>query len=215
MRFNFTLGFPALVEQLASAAAILVFNFLFLRIAGNTGVAAYGVIANISLVVLSVFNGISQGVQPLLSRARANADARSERSLLFMAAACCLAFAAAAYLVLFVFAAPVSQIFNKDSSLLLQEMAVRGLKLYFIAAPFAGLNILFCSYFAATETPLPAHILSLLRGFALLIPAAFLLAALWGETGVWLAFPACEIPVCAASLAAYAFLKRRSLRRAA
>ena len=215
MRFNFTLGFPALVEQLASAAAILVFNFLFLRIAGNTGVAAYGVIANISLVVLSVFNGISQGVQPLLSRARANADARSERSLLFMAAACCLAFAAAAYLVLFVFAAPVSQIFNKDASLLLQEMAVRGLKLYFIAAPFAGLNILFCSYFAATETPLPAHILSLLRGFALLIPAAFLLAALWGETGVWLAFPACEIPVCAASLAAYAFLKRRSLRRAA
>lgn len=209
MRCNFTLGFPSLVEQLSSAVAIIVFNFLFLRIAGNTGVAAYGVIANISLVVLSVFNGISQGVQPLFSRAKGKSDFLSERALLKMSAACTAVFAVAAYLLLFVFALPVTQIFNKEGAELLCEMAVRGLKLYFLAAPFAGLNILFCSYFAATETPLPAHILSLLRGFAVLIPAAFLLAALWGETGVWLAFPVTEFLVCIAALTAYAVLSRK------
>lgn len=209
MRCNFTLGFPSLVEQLSSAVAILVFNFLFLRIAGNTGVAAYGVIANISLVVLSVFNGISQGVQPLFSRARAGADSLSERSFLKMSVLCTAVFAVAVYMILFIFALPITQIFNKEKSDLLCEMAVRGLKLYFLAAPFAGLNILFCSYFAATETPLPAHILSLLRGFAVLIPAAFLLAALWGETGIWLAFPLTEMLVCIGALAAYAILSRK------
>lgn len=209
MRCNFTLGFPSLVEQLSSAVAILVFNYLFLQIAGNTGVAAYGVIANISLVVLSVFNGIAQGVQPLFSRSRASADALSERGLLRMAALCTVVFAMVAYILLFVFSLPVTQIFNKENSELLCEMAARGLKLYFLAAPFAGINILFCSYFAATETPLPAHILSLLRGFAVLIPAAFLLAALWGETGVWLAFPVTELLVCIAALAAYAILSRK------
>ena len=47
---------------------MIVFNAVILRLAGNTGVAAYGVIANLSLVVLSVYTGIAQGVQPLLSR---------------------------------------------------------------------------------------------------------------------------------------------------
>ncbi len=37
--------------------------------AGTTGVAAYGIVANLALVVLAVFTGMAQGIQPLLSRA--------------------------------------------------------------------------------------------------------------------------------------------------
>jgi len=43
------------------------FNMIILKVEGNTGVAAYGVIANISLVVVSIYTGIAQGVQPLIS----------------------------------------------------------------------------------------------------------------------------------------------------
>ena len=213
MKYNVTLGLPAFVEQMSSAVVILTFNALFLRICGNTGVAAYGVIANLSLVVLAVFNGISQGSQPLLSRARGRQDERSMRALLGYSVVTALVFSAAAYLCLYVFAAPITRIFNSENSLPLQEMAERGLRLYFIATPFAGLNLLFCSYFTATETPMPAHLLSLARGLAVILPAALLLAWLFEETGIWLAFPVTECAVCVAAIAVYFVLARRQARR--
>lgn len=50
--------------ELATGIVILVFNLLMLKEAGNTGVAAYGVIANISYVVIAIYTGSLQGVQP-------------------------------------------------------------------------------------------------------------------------------------------------------
>ena len=39
----------------------MVFNLVILSLAGNTGVAAYGIVANLALVVAAVFTGIAQG----------------------------------------------------------------------------------------------------------------------------------------------------------
>ena len=64
-----SLGFPSLIAQLSSGIVMITFNALILGITGNTGVAAYGVVANISLVVVAVYTGISQGMQPLVSSA--------------------------------------------------------------------------------------------------------------------------------------------------
>ena len=61
------LGVSAFVGELSSGVIAIVFNFLILGIAGNVGVAAYGVIANISLVVVAIYTGIAQGAQPLIS----------------------------------------------------------------------------------------------------------------------------------------------------
>ena len=63
-----SLGFPSLIGQVSSGIVMIVYNGIILGLEGNTGVAAYGVIANISLVVAAVFTGIAQGVQPLMSR---------------------------------------------------------------------------------------------------------------------------------------------------
>ena len=48
------LGVSAFIGEIASAVTTTVFNILILAMAGNTGVAAYGVIANISIVALSI-----------------------------------------------------------------------------------------------------------------------------------------------------------------
>ena len=62
-----SLGISAFINELSSAVVLIVFNLLILRLAGNTGVAAYGIVANLALVAVSVFTGISQGSQPLIS----------------------------------------------------------------------------------------------------------------------------------------------------
>ena len=38
-----------------------------LSLTGNIGVAAYGVVANYAYIGTAIFNGISQGAQPLIS----------------------------------------------------------------------------------------------------------------------------------------------------
>ena len=57
------LGISGFVGELSSAVTTTVFNFLLLRLAGNVGVAAYGVVANFALVATAIFNGVAQGAQ--------------------------------------------------------------------------------------------------------------------------------------------------------
>ena len=70
-----SLGVSSLVLELSYGIVIIVFNFLILKLNGNTGVAAYGILANIALVLTSVFTGIAQGIQPIVSR---HADAKGK-----------------------------------------------------------------------------------------------------------------------------------------
>lgn len=55
---------------------------IILNLQGNTGVAAYGIIANISLVVISVYTGIAQGIQPILSSSYGKGDRTAVHSIL-------------------------------------------------------------------------------------------------------------------------------------
>ena len=55
-----------------------------------------------------------------------------------------------------------------------------------------GYNIIMAVFLASTERPVPAQIISLLRGLIIIIPMTILLSSLFGMTGVWLAFPAAE-----------------------
>lgn len=202
------LGFPSLVTELSSGIVIIIFNMIILSLRGNVGVAAYGVIANISLVVVSIFTGISQGMQPLLSRAYGENDVRSIPKILRYALVTASGSALLLYGIMFLFASPITAVFNSEGNQALQQMAVEGIKLYFLAIPFAGMNVVLSVYFTSTDKPLPAHIISLLRGLLLIVPMTFLLAALFELTGVWLAFPATEAVV--AMVAAVLYRKLRA-----
>ena len=199
------LGVPSFLDQFSGAVVMITFNTLILGLAGNTGVAAYGVVANLSLVVLSVYTGIAQGAQPLVSRAWGR---RQLRALLRYALAAALAFSAVLYAVVFFGAGPIAAIFNSERDPALQAIAVQGLRLYFLAAPFAGANIILAVYFASVEQAVPAQAVSLLRGLVVIVPLAVALAAAFGMPGVWLAFPVCETLV-----AAVAFLLLRRMRK--
>ena len=204
-----SLGFPSLIAQLSSGIVMITFNALILGITGNTGVAAYGVVANISLVVVAVYTGISQGMQPLVSSAYGRGNRPQMREVLRYALGTTLAVSGLVYLFLFVFASPVAAVFNSERDPILQQIAVSGLKLYFLSVPFAGYNIILATYFTSIERALPAHVLSLLRGLILIIPMAFLMSFLLGMTGIWISYPLTELAVAAAGVAAHRRMKAR------
>lgn len=209
IRTNISLGFPSLLSQISAAIVMIIFNMLILGLEGNTGVAAYGVIANISLVVLSFYTGIAQGIQPLVSHSYGRKKTDGIRQFLRYAMISMVILSAVMYLVLFVFADPIASAFNSEHNAKLQEIAITGLKLYFTSLVFAGFNIILSMYFTSVEKALPAQIISLLRGLILIIPIAFLFANLWDMTGVWMSFPATELVTAVVGAVLYFIYKNR------
>lgn len=186
-------GTSSFVNEAANAAVVIVFNFLILGIMGNTGVAAYGVIANLAIVAVSIMTGISQGIQPIISRSYGEGNNVYIRQTLKYGLILALLLSAVIYAAFLIFPEEITALFNSEKSAELQETAVNGLKLYFIAVPFAAFNIIICNYFAAIKMVVPSAVISLLKGCLLLIPAAFVLSAVLGINGVWLSYPAAEI----------------------
>ena len=186
------LGASALVTEVSAGVVMVVFNLLILSLEGEVGVAAYGVIANLSLVTLAVFTGLGQGAQPLVSQCCGRGEADQARRVRRCALVCAALFSLLVYLMIFRWTGPIASAFNSTGDGRLQRLAEAGLRLYFIALPFAGFNAVTASCLSAMDRPQPALTVSLLRGLVLILPLALLFARLWGMTGVWLSFPATE-----------------------
>lgn len=198
-----SLGAPSFITEMASGIVMIVFNTIILHLQGNIGVAAYGVVANLSLVVISIYTGIAQGTQPILSRIYGYGERESQKQILRYALKTMLVISCGIYLI-FVFSANlIVSVFNSEQNIQLQRIAETGLKLYFTAIPFVGFNIVLSSYFTSIERALPAQIISLSRGFLVIIPMAFLLSFLLKMKGVWLSFPITECFVTLAGIALY------------
>lgn len=188
-------GVPALVTELSSGFVMILFNCILLHLGGNDGVAAYGVISNLSLVVLAMFNGVAQGIQPIVGRYHGSGNFLNAEKIRQYAVTTVIALSALLYAGIFFGADPITAAFNSEGNAIMQQLAVHGLRIYFTACPFAGLNIVLSAYLTASDRPRLANTVSILRGFAVIIPLTFLLSAVLGVTGLWLAFPVTELTV--------------------
>lgn len=189
----FQLGISAFVGEISSAVTTIVFNMLILSLAGNIGVAAYGVIANISIVAMSIFNGLAQGAQPLISEYSGKGDTSHVKKLLRWSLLTGLATEIIIVGIIFLATGPLISIFNSEQSAELARYADDGIRLYFLGYLVAGINIVLVAYFSAVDKPRPAITGSLLRGVVAIIFFAILLSALFGMTGIWLSFPCAEV----------------------
>lgn len=199
-----SLGVSSLISELSSGIVIIVFNFLILSLNGNTGVAAYGILANIALVLVAIFTGIAQGIQPIVSKyaavgsrsAESSSNDRALRSIRRYALLTALLMALISYTTVTVWSVPIADIFNRDHDPVLTEIASGGMKIYFVSLFFSGINIVAASFLSSADRPRQAFVVSILRGFLLIIPVAWLLATLAGLTGIWMAVPVTEGIVC-------------------
>lgn len=186
------LGFSSLIGELASAISLLTFNLIILGIAGNIGVAAYGIIANIALVATSVFTGTAQGLQPLASRCYGEGKRWEVSRLSGYAVKTAVFFAALIYAVICAFAPSIAEIFNSEGNRTLSELAVDGMRIYFAGYFFAGISIVTTALLSATAHVNKAMAIAICRSCVILVPCVFLLSRLLKMTGVWLSFVVAE-----------------------
>ena len=191
--FACQVGVSSFVAEISSGVITLVFNMIILNLAGNIGVAAYGVIANTALVAVALFNGIAQGSQPLVSEYYGKGETGHVRSILKMAVATTLSVAVILIIFIYCCAPFVTSIFNSEHDAQLASYAETGLRVYFTGFIFAGINIVGSAILSAVESVKYAFAASIMRGFVAVTIFAFLLSAVFGLIGVWLAFPAAEL----------------------
>lgn len=187
------LGVVAFVGEMSSGVTTMVFNFILLHLAGNAAVAAYGIVANIALVGVALFNGISQGLQPLASACHGSGDTQGQSRIYRHSMFIGLCVSAVVVAVVVTFAGSLVAVFNSQHSAQLADYATPGLRLYFLGFLFAGANIVKSGFYSATGRGRESSILALCRGVVAIVAFAFLLSHLLGITGVWLAFPAAEL----------------------
>ena len=202
------LGISGFVGELSSGVTTTVFNFLLLGLAGNVGVAAYGVVANFALVATAIFNGVAQGAQPLISQNYGQGKQENVRKLLKWSILSCLVLELVTVALSWGFTDGLIGIFNSENNLLLLNYAHTGLRIYFLGFLFAGINIMLVAYFSATDNARPAITGSLMRGIFAIAVSAVILSKLLGINGVWGSFLSSEVITFAVLLLLSRFQKK-------
>lgn len=205
----FRLGLSAFIIEISSAVVLITFNLVILGIEGNLGVAAYGIVANLTLVGIAVFTGLAQGIQPLTSKYYGLRKYHMVRKVRKYALLISGVIATIIYMCVILYSDSIIHIFNSENNIGIARIAETGLKIYFIGFFFVGINIVTAMFFSATENARDAFFITIARGFVIIVPMVLVLSKILDMTGVWLAFVFTELFVTI--LAIYLTKKRRKL----
>lgn len=190
-----TLGFSSFVGEVTSAISLIVFNLIILRLNGNAGVAAYGIVANVALIATSMFTGISQGIQPLSSEYYGKDDMSNVNRVLSYSIITTMIFATIIYAIIYLFTNQIISVFNSENNTQLVTIASHGMRIYFIGYLFAGINIVSSAFFSSISNAKQAMIISVLRSSIILIPSVLIFSSLFLIKGIWFSFVITELIV--------------------
>lgn len=182
------LGASAFINELSASIVMFSFNMLIFSLEGNNGLAAYGIIANISFVVMSLFAGVAQGSQPLLSESYGENNLKQMKQVLYLSLLTTVVLSVSVYGGTVAFYEEIIAVFNSEQNQHIALMARNGLFIYFAGFVFAGMNTILTSYFGATDQPNRALVFSLLRGGLIIIPLAVVLSYFFEMNGVWASY---------------------------
>lgn len=184
-------GLASFILEVSNGFVMLLFNRQLLAYVGEIGITVYGIITNTALVATSISNGIAQAVQPLISAnfGAGNGKRVGEARKLGIRAGFIagLIFTAIGML----FPVQLSYLFLDPTPEIL-AMAVPAIRLYFLGFLVSEWNIISGTYFQSIVRPKLSLTITLLRGVILNSVFVFLLPALFGVDGIWLAVTASE-----------------------
>ncbi|MBQ8915169.1 MAG: polysaccharide biosynthesis C-terminal domain-containing protein [Clostridia bacterium] len=199
-------GSSEMMTNLSLSIVNILYNFQLISLAGEDGVAAYGVIMYINFIFISVFIGFSVGSAPIISYHYGAQNSSELKSLskksLALVAVCAVIMTAFAELL----SAPLSGIFvGYDKALF--EMTRRGFMIYSVSFLIMGFNIFASSFFTALNNGIVSAVLSFARTLLFQVISVLLLPIILGLDGIWLSITAAEL--FALGLSAFFFVKMR------
>ena len=193
-------GSSELMTNLSMSLVNILYNYQLLRLAGENGVAAYGVIMYAAFLFVAVFVGYAVGSAPIVSfhyGARNHAEVHN----LYRKSLRLIAVVAVTLTLASMFIIPcVARVFvGYDAELL--ALTSRAFRLYALSFLIMGFNVYASSFFTALGDGVTSALISFLRTLAFQVIAILLLPLLLGIDGIWLAVTAAELAALAVSAA--------------
>lgn len=184
-------GVPSFITEISAGIVVLTFNRVLLQISDTIALSAYGIIVNTAFIGISLFLGIGQGLQPLLSENYGANHKKRLYQIRNLGLITVFIFGLLLFGFGFYFSPAIVSLFGTpDASLL--HLTVHGMRLYFLVFIFAGLNIVFESYFQSSGSPTLSLLISLHRGLIFVVLFLFTLPNLFQIQGAWLSVPLSE-----------------------
>lgn len=189
-------GTPELMVQLTDPVSVFVFNIAAVRLMGEMGLASYSVVSYVVTFVTTVFLGISQGIQPLISYSSGRQDKEAVAVYRRMGVKFGVAVSLLVYASFILFGKAVVGAFTTDAHLI--DESVRAIRIYGLSMLIAPVNLVYIACYTAEGKTCSANIISALRGAVLIVVFVILMPVLLGPVGLWTAM----IPVEACTYAA-------------
>ena len=185
-------GSSEFLTEIATGIVIMAFNINIMRMIGEKGVSAFGIIGYISTLVTMTMIGFSQGLQPVISYNFGAEKYERIKEILKIGVATVTGLGILFYLAINFFSHDIIAMFvkNDENLFIITKEAVR---LYSFTYVLMGINIIISAYFTAIEDALTSALLSILRGVIFINILLYILPLVLDSKGIWLSAPANEV----------------------
>lgn len=209
----FTLGFPAFIMEFSIGIVTFIYNFFIIRHGyGEIGLASYLIIGYIMLIILTLFLGISQGLQPLFSYYNGANESQRSTDLFSFSRKLIIGIGIGAYVLVVFFSRGFISIFAPGDLELInftRDIAI----VYFSGFLFAGYNIFIISYWQSVDKTKKALLISLMRSVIVLPIALIIFPLIGGSKSIWICHSFAELLTAATALVLYLRIQGRQTAR--
>lgn len=186
-------GASEFVNEISIGISTLIFNYVMIKNFGIEGIAAFTVINYLLLIGIMISFGISDSLQPIISKNfGAKEHKRIEAFLQLAFRATSLVGVVMILLLLFV-PETLANIFLEDSNDKTKQIVLSFAAFIWIAFLFNGRNLVISAYLTAIHKPLASMMIALSRSF--IFPVLFIvtLPFLFDKNGILMAIPMAEV----------------------
>lgn len=203
-----TNGASEMVTNLSMTIVNILYNLQLMKLAGEDGVAAYGVIMYVNFVFTAIFIGYSIGSAPIIGY-HYGATHHDELKNIFRKSMVLLSVTGVIMTILSeILSAPLVAIFvGYDAKLF--ALTCRGFRLYSLMFLLTGFNIWGSAFFTALGNGMVSAAISFLRTLVFQIIVVLILPLLIGIDGIWLAVVVAEALALIVTWAAFISNKSR------
>ncbi|MDE7395584.1 MAG: MATE family efflux transporter [Clostridiales bacterium] len=203
-----TNGLSEFVNNISASVVSIIFNYQLLRLAGENGVSAYGVIMYVTFIFFSIYVGYAIGTAPLIGF---NYGANNEQELknIFKKSMIVMGLFGITLIALSLAnAAPIAKLYvGYDAAL--YALTKRAFYIYSFCFLTVGYSIFGSSMFTAFNNGLISAIISFLRTLVIQTGFVFVLPLIWGLNGVWFSMLFAEILASLISISCFIAFRKR------
>ena len=180
-------GLPSAVNTSLNFFRLTSINAIVMMYLGSDGVTAFSVCTSCLSIVSMFISGSAQTMIPLLGTLHGEKDTAGIR---FTIRKAIFIFFSSTLLLLLMFEtvpAQITALFGVTAPAQV-SIAVEAIRIFALSLPFTGILFLFMCVYQVLGYRKLSNMIALLEGFAIVVPAAWLLARLFGPHGIWWAF---------------------------